>query len=84
VTIKLTPLPEGNQLSSVYWPVLSRVDAVDPDGSFDQMITARALRYKMEITGELSHLMLDPSQDPTIDLGVPTADVSASTKATYC
>jgi hypothetical protein len=84
VTIKMTPLPEPNQLNSVYWPVVSRVDAVDPDGSFDQMITARALRYRMEITGEWSHLVLDPSQDPTIDLSQPSGDVSASTKATYC
>jgi hypothetical protein len=84
VTIKLTPLPEPNQLTSPYPVVLSRVDAVDSDGSFDQMITARVLRYKMEIYGEWSHLVLDPAQDPTLDLSVPTADVSASTKSSYC
>jgi hypothetical protein len=84
VTIKMTPLPEPNQLTSPYPVVVSHVDAVDPDGSFDQMITARVLRYKLDITGELSHLVLDPSQDPTLDLAVPTGDVAASTKSTYC
>ena len=48
------------------------------------MVTARVLRYKLEVTGEWSHLVLDPSQDPTIDLSVPSGDVSASTKSTYC
>jgi hypothetical protein len=84
VTIKMTPLPEPNQLSSSYPVVVSRVDAADPDGSFDQMITGRVLRYKLDITGELSHLVLDPMQDPTLDLSVATDDGWASSKSTYC
>jgi hypothetical protein len=84
VLIKMTPLPEPNQLTSPYSAVVSRVDAVDADGSFDQMITARVLRYKLDITGEWSHLTLDVMQDPTLDLSVPSADVGASSKSTYC
>jgi hypothetical protein len=84
VTIKMTPLPDSSQLSSPYAVVVSRVDAVDPDGSFDQMLTARVLRYKLEVTGEWSHLTLDPSQDPTIDLSQPSGDTSGSASATYC
>jgi hypothetical protein len=48
------------------------------------MITARVLRYKLDVTGDVSHLVLDPSQDPTLDLSAPTGDVAASTKSTYC
>ncbi len=84
VLIKMTPLPDSNQLTSPYPVVVSYVDAVDSDGSFDQMITARVLRYKLDVTGEWSHLVLDPSQDPTIDLSVPTGDTSASSRSTYC
>jgi hypothetical protein len=84
VTIKMTPLPEPNQLTSPYSVVVSRVDAVDGDGSFDQMITARVLRYKLDVTGEWSHLTLDATQDPMLDLSVPSADVGASSKSTYC
>jgi hypothetical protein len=84
VLIKMTPLPEPNQLTSPYSAVVSRVDAVDADGSFDQMITARVLRYKLDITGEWSHLTLDAMQDPMLDLSVPSADVSASSKSSYC
>ena len=84
VTIKLTPLPEPNQLTSPYPVVVSRVDATDDDGSFDQMITARVLRYKVEITGEWSHLVLDPTQDPTIDLSQPSGDVTTSSRTTSC
>jgi hypothetical protein len=84
VTIKMTPLPEANQLTSPYPVVVSRVDAADSDGSFDQMVTARVLRYKLDILGELSHLVLDPSQDPTLNLAIPTTDGAASSKSTYC
>jgi hypothetical protein len=84
VTIKMTSLPEPNQLTSPYPVVVSRVDATDDDGSFDQMITARVLRYKLDITGEWSHLVLDPTQDPTIDLSVPSGDVAASSHTSYC
>jgi hypothetical protein len=84
VTIKMTPLPDPNQLTSPYPVVVSRVDATDADGSFDQMITARVLRYKLDVTGEWSHLVLDPSQDPTLDLSVPSGDVGAASKSTYC
>jgi hypothetical protein len=84
VTIKMTPLPEPNQLTSPYPAIVSRVDATDPDGSFDQMVTARVLRYKLDIFGELSHMVLDPAQDPTLDLSVPSGEVAASSKSTYC
>jgi hypothetical protein len=84
VTIKMTPMPEPNQLTSPYPVVVSRVDATDDDGSFDQMITARVLRYKLDVTGEWSHMVLDPTQDPTIDLSIPSADVSGTAHSTYC
>jgi hypothetical protein len=85
VTIKMTPLPDGNQLTSTYPVVVTHVDAVDPDGSFDQIVTARVLRYTMAVRGEQSHLTLDPSQDPTLDLTTPSGDVtSASSRSTYC
>jgi hypothetical protein len=84
VTIKMTPLPEPNQITSPYPILVTRVDAVDSDGSFDQMITARLLRYKLDITGEWSHLVLDPTQDPTIDLSQATTDAGMGLRSTYC
>src|SRR5437868_159523 len=84
VTIKMTPLADANQFTSPYPVVISRVDAADADGSFDQMITARVLHYKLEVTGEWSHMTLDPSQDPTIDLSVPSGDFAATTRSAYC
>src|SRR5438445_7372392 len=56
VTIKMTPLADANKFTSPYPVVISRVDAADADGSFDQMITARVLHYKLEVTGEWSHM----------------------------
>ena len=84
ITIKMTPLPEPNQLSTPYPVIVTRVDAADDDGSFDQMVSARVLRYKLEILGEWSHLVLDPSQDPTIDLSQASGDVSFGSRSTYC
>jgi hypothetical protein len=84
VTIRLTPLPPNNQTRVTLPQVTSRVDAVDADGSFDQLIGARVGSYTLDITGEWSHLVLDPAEDHTINLAVPTVDPSASTRNTYC
>jgi hypothetical protein len=82
VTIRLIPRSSGD--SSLLPTIVSRVDAVDPDGSFDQLVTARLAVYKVELKAELSGMTLDPAQDPTLDLTVPTQDVSAASRATYC
>ncbi len=85
VTIKLVPVPTGVQAVSPYATVISKVDAADADGSFDQMITARVTAYTVTMTGERSGKVLDSLQDPIINLAIPTADPAASvSKSTYC
>jgi hypothetical protein len=82
VTIRL--IPPDSQDAPVLPTVVSRVDAADPDGSFDQLVTARVATYTVEVKGEQSTRTLDPSQDPTLDLNTPTQDVDAASRATYC
>lgn len=84
ITIRLTPLPTSNQLTTVLPAVVSRVDAADADGSFDQMMTARIAAYTVSVHGETSGKTLDPAQDPTLNLASPSADVSSSSRSTYC
>jgi len=84
VTIKLTPLPSETQLASALPMVISKVDATDADGSFDQMITARVASYTVGLTGATSAKVLDSQQDPTIDLSQASADSAVGSKATYC
>jgi hypothetical protein len=85
VTIRLTPLPSGNQTVAPYPVIISRVDAADPDGSFDQMVNARVASYTVSVTGATSGKSVDIDQDPTIDLTAATIDPAASvSKATYC
>jgi hypothetical protein len=85
VTIRLVPQPNSNQLSTPLQPVVSRVDAADADGSFDQLVTARIATYTVTLTGEKSHKTLDASQDSTLNLA-QSSDVftASSSKATYC
>ena len=84
ITIRLVPVPASNQLTSVLPTVVSRVDAADPDGSFDQMMSARIGVYTVSLKGETSGKVLDMTQDPTLNLAVPSADVSAASRSTYC
>lgn len=84
ITVRLTPIPASNQLTAVLPTVVSRIDAADPDGSFDQMMTARIAGYTVSLKGETSGKILDVTQDPTLNLAVPTADVGSSSKSTYC
>jgi hypothetical protein len=85
VTIRLTPMPTGAQAASPYPVVVSHVDATDPDGSFDQMVAARVAGYTVTLTGDISHKTVDITQDPTINLAIPTDDPAASvSKATFC
>jgi hypothetical protein len=84
VTIKLTPMPSETQLASSLPTVISKVDATDADGSFDQMITARVAQYTVSVTGATSGKVLDPQQDPTIDLAQATSDNAVGSKTTYC
>ncbi|MCA1646068.1 MAG: hypothetical protein LC797_11585 [Chloroflexi bacterium] len=84
ITIKLMPVPNSNQLSTLLPVVLTRVDAADPDGSFDQMMTARIGAYTVTVKGELSGKTLDASQDSTLNLAVPSGDVAGSSRSTYC
>jgi hypothetical protein len=96
VTIRLVPVSSATGTTSVslsatpaavggLFPVVSRVDATNPDGSFDQVLTARVAQYLVELKGEKSGRTLDPTQDPTLDLTRPTGDIAgASTRATYC
>ena len=84
LTVVLTPVPRDNQVSTTLSPQTIRVDAADPDGSFDQMITSRVGMYSVSIRGEQSGKVLDPQQDPLLDLAVPSTDVGAASKVTYC
>jgi hypothetical protein len=87
VTITLTPVPTTSSSGSaalVLPPVVSRVDAVDADGSFDQMLTARIGTYLVSLKGEKSGKTLDTVQDPTLDLATPSSDPAAASKTTYC
>jgi hypothetical protein len=84
ITIRLVPVPASNQLTSVLSTVVSRVDAADPDGSFDQLMSARIGVYTVSLKGETSGKVLDVTQDPTLNLAVPSADVSAASRSTYC
>jgi hypothetical protein len=85
ITVKLSPLPSGTQLSTPLPTVVSHVDAADSDGSFDQMITARVGTYTVSLKGDISGRTLDGTQDPTVNLLAPSDDVSAAaTKSTYC
>jgi hypothetical protein len=84
ITIRLVPVPASNQLSTVLPTVVSRVDAADPDGSFDQMLSARIGIYTVSLKGEISGKTLDVTQDPMLNLAVPSADVSAASRSTYC
>jgi hypothetical protein len=82
VTIRLVPNNTGD---ATFLPtVVSRVDAVDPDGSFDQLVTARVGVYKVELKAEWSGMILDPAQDPTLNLTLATVDVGTTSRATYC
>jgi LGFP repeat len=85
VTIRLTPVPNPNQLSTPLPTLVSRVDHADSDGSFDQLVTARVATYNVTLTGETSHKTLDASQDPLLNLAQPTGDfTAAASRATYC
>ena len=84
ITIRLVPPPTTTQTSSVLPTVVSRVDAADPDGSFDQMMTARIGVYTVSLKGETSGKVLDVTQDPTLNLSVPNGDVLAGSRSTYC
>jgi hypothetical protein len=84
ITIRLVPVPLSNQLNTVLPTVVSRVDAADPDGSFDQMMTARIGTYTVLLKGETSGKTLDVTQDPTLNLALPSADISSSSRSTYC
>ena len=85
ITIRLVPPPTTTQTSSVLPTVVSRVDAADPDGSFDQMMTARIGVYTVSLKGETSGKVLDVTQDPTLNLSVASGDVSAAaSRSTYC
>jgi hypothetical protein len=84
VTIRMSPLPSGMQVTSPLPEVVSRVDAADPDGSFDQMVSARVATYTVSLKGELSGRTLDVSNDPTLNLAVSTPDFAAGSRATYC
>jgi hypothetical protein len=85
VTIKLSPVPGANQMTTPYPVVISKVDAADADGSFDQMVTARVATYTVSVSGQTSGKVLDAAQDPILDLAHPSADaLAASSKSTYC
>jgi hypothetical protein len=84
ITIRLAPVPAANQLSTMLPTVVSRVDAADPDGSFDQMMSARIGVYTVTLKGETSGKTLDVTQDPSLNLAVPSGDVSAGSRSTYC
>ena len=84
ITIILVPMPSGVQASSPLPTVVTHVDAADADGSFDQMITARIASYTVSVHGDTSGKVLDPTQDPTLNLAVPSGDISAMSKSTYC
>jgi len=84
ITIKLVPMPSGAQASSPLPTVVTHVDAADADGSFDQMITARIASYTVSVHGDTSGKVLDQTQDPTLNLAVPSGDISAMSKSTYC
>lgn len=82
VTIRLKPVAEeGQSGQAVVLPVVSQVDAADADGSFDQLINARVGAYTVELEGLRSGKKLDPSQDPVVDLTVPTPETEAVTRA---
>ncbi len=85
VTIKLTALPTGSAAVAPYPVVVSHVDKVDPDGSFDQLITARVTSYSASVIGDTSGKTVDSGQDPTINLAVPSVDPAAATaKSAFC
>src|SRR5579864_959845 len=84
ITIKMVPVPSGQQLNSPLPTIVTNVDAASADGSFDQMITARIGAYTVSIHGDVSGKTLDASQDPILDLSQPSGDVSAASTSTYC
>ncbi len=84
ITIRMVPIPSSTQVSSALPIVVNHVDAADPDGSFDQLMTARIGAYTVTLKGETSGKMLDLTQDPTVNLAIPSADVSAASRSTYC
>jgi hypothetical protein len=84
ITIRLVPPPTTTQLSTVLPTVVSRVDAADADGSFDQMMTARIGIYTVTLRGETSGKTLDATQDPMLNLNVASGDVASASRSTYC
>jgi hypothetical protein len=79
VVVRLTP-PSGKGLGTL----TVRVDATDPDGSFDKLIRAQATTYTMSVMGQTSHKMLSPDADPTLDLTSASEPKVDSSKSTYC
>jgi len=84
ITIKLVPIPAGQQTTVALPIVVTHVDAAGADGSFDQIIAARIGVYTVSIHGDTSGKVLDPTQDPMLNLAVPSGDVSAASRSTYC
>ncbi len=78
VTVTLTPPPDSG-----YDTLVVHVSATDADGSFDQLLHARVLKYKLAVRGDRSGIGLEPGRDHTIDLGKPTENFNG-TQATFC
>jgi hypothetical protein len=38
----------------------------------------------VSVHGDISGKVLDPTQDPTLNLAVPSGDISAASRSTYC
>jgi hypothetical protein len=84
VTIRLTPLAANNAQATAAPAMVLRVDSVDADGSFDQLVTARIGSYTLTLKGETSGRVLEANQDPVVTLSTPTTDFAAASRATYC
>jgi hypothetical protein len=84
LTIRLVPLPGASQLTAVLPTIVSRVDAADTDGSFDQILYAPIDVYSVSVKGEMSGKTLDPTQNPLLNLAIATVDSNAASKSTYC
>ncbi|HEV7663155.1 MAG TPA: hypothetical protein VGQ62_06435 [Chloroflexota bacterium] len=84
LTIKLIPVAPQGANQPLMPRLVSHVDAADADGSFDQMLHARIWQYTVSITGDVSGKTLDVTQDTLVNLAVPSTDMGAASKATYC
>ncbi len=78
VTVTLAPPKDSD-----YDAIVVRVASTDADGSFDQLVHARVLKYKLSAVGVRSKITLEPGRDHTIDLAKPT-ETSNSSRATFC